>query len=142
MSIPVRLIVSRKGQPETVHTDIVPHESLEALNTRLFPEESRIKWIFLGRTLEHRLPETVSADSTIHVVISDLKTRPPTPATPTMTQFDKSLLAFIYSAFAIFLALVWKRFHSSPSDFTPLSASILFAFTFIFAVAVVSSLHR
>ena len=143
MSIPVRLLIIRQqSDQDTFQTDVNPNESLETLNKRLFPDHvgKKIKWIYFGRTIEHRLPDSVSPDSTIHVMITELVNRPVTPRQAEMSLFDKSLLTFIYMIFAIFLALVWKRFHSNPGDFTMISKTILFGFTFIFIFAVINNM--
>lgn len=56
---------------DTISTDVTPGESLTELNVKHFGNyieaNSRVKWIHLGRTLEHRLPTNIESGTVFHV---------------------------------------------------------------------------
>ena len=71
--VPVRFMVTKPAPEsgETISTEVEPGESLNALNTKHFGNyvaaNSRVKWIHLGRTLEHRLPANIEPGTVFHV---------------------------------------------------------------------------
>lgn len=61
---------------DTISTDVMPGESLTELNGKHFfnyiVANSRVKWIHLGRTLEHRLPTNIESGTVFHVYAGNI----------------------------------------------------------------------
>ena len=139
----MKLLVDNKGISELRPAEVSAGQSLSELNETLFAPIAglKIKWIYMGRTLQAEIPTTVVPDATIHVMIQQAQSSsdPFTPATPTqLSQIDKLVLGTIYGLFSIFLALVWNRYRTHPGEFAALSIFLMIAFSAILLLSVVS----
>jgi len=148
-TVNIKILASVTGQSDatSIRATVSRKETLQSVNARVFPEyptqTNRIRWIYLGRTIESMIPDSVSEGATIHVSITTNVTinnasRSSVLEPGPLSALDQILLSFINSVCVILFALLWRHHWAHSDQFSHLSTALLICLSAILLVSIKS----
>jgi hypothetical protein len=144
-SVNIKILTTGGSDADLIRATVSRGEPLATVSERVFPsypgETTRIRWIYLGRTIESNIPEVIEDDATFHVSITRIPAGGPGTSTDGNGRFsplDKTLLTFINSVCVILFALLWRQYWAKGDQFSTVSTGLLFVLSAILTMSILS----